>query len=177
MNVKNIKNTKRLYLLRHAHSPSVPGVKDIDRELSQEGVKQAKALGVYMKKNSFAPDMVMCSSAPRTRKTLEGVLQNVPVANVKYFPILYAGSTGDYLAQIQGCDDSYSSIMVVAHNPSIYGLVALLAELGNDALVHRLTTGGYAPATLSVLDVQQEKWADIQPGKCPLLNIVSPKDY
>jgi len=177
MITKATTNTKRLFLLRHAHSPSVPGMRDMDRELSAQGIEQAAALGQHMKENNFVPDMVLCSSAPRTRKTLGGVLQSIDVANVKYLPILYTGSVGDYLEQIQRCDDTYDSILVVAHNPSIYGLVALLAETNDEAMAHRLTVSGYPPATLSVLTVPKGKWANIQPGQCPLVHIADPSDY
>jgi len=170
-------STKRLYLLRHADSPDMPGVKDIDRELSALGAEQAPALGQYMKAKNFVPDMVLCSSAHRTRVTLDGILQHIDVANVKYLPILYVGSVGDYLAQIQECDDNYKSILVVAHNPSIFGLVALLAEAQDEVLAQRLATGGYAPATLSVLDVPVDKWAQIQPSQCPLVHMADPSDY
>ncbi len=168
---------KRLYLLRHAHSPSVLGVKDIDRELSLQGKNEAKALGKYMKAKNFVPDMVLCSSVRRTRATLDGLLQSINVSNVKYLPILYNGSVGDYLAQIQECDDACESILLVAHNPNIYGLVALLSETNDEIFVNRLATCGYAPATLSVLDVPQEKWIDIQPHKCALVHMVDPSDY
>jgi phosphohistidine phosphatase len=170
-------STKRLYLLRHAHSPSLPGVKDMDRELSAKGNDQAAALGQYMKCHNFVPDMVLCSSSHRTRKTLDGVLQSMNIVNIKYLPILYVGSVGEYLTQIQECDECYESILLVAHNPSIYGLAALLAKTHNEILAQRLATGGYAPATLCVLDVPVNKWAHIQPHKCPLLHIADPTDY
>ncbi len=177
MTSKTTTNTKRLFLLRHAQSPSMPGVKDIDRELSAQGSEQAFALGQYMKSKNFVPDMVLCSSAYRTRKTLDGVLQHIDVANVKYIPLLYAGSVGDYLAQIQECDDLYKNVLVVAHNPNIYSLTAFLAEAHDEVLAQRLATSGYAPATLSVLDVTQDKWAHIQPGKSPLVHMADPSEY
>ena len=170
-------STKRLYLLRHADSPGMPGVKDIDRELSAVGIEQAFALGQYMKAKNFVPDMVLCSAAHRTRVTLDGVLQHIDVTNVKYLPILYTGDVGNYLEQIQECDDLYKSILVVAHIPNIYNLAALLAKVDDGALAQRLATGGYAPATLSVMDVPVDKWTQIQPHKCPLVHMADPSDY
>jgi phosphohistidine phosphatase len=167
-------SAKRLYLLRHADSPGVPGVKDIDRELSTLGNEQAFALGQYMKSKNFLPDVVLCSHAKRTRSTLEGLTQHIDITNVEYLPILYGGSVGDYLTQIQECDNAYNSILFIAHLPNIYGLAALLAKAKDEMIAQRLATGGYAPATLSVLDVPFEHWADIQPKECPLLDVVTP---
>lgn len=168
---------KRLYLLRHAHAPYHFGMSDVSRQLSNAGVQQARDLGCHMKREGFLPDLALCSDSPRTRKTLEGVQQEIDIARTKMRKILYTGSIGDYFAEIQGCDSHINSILVIAHNPAIYGLVGFLANVQDEALANRLSFGGYPPATLSVLDAPCGKWSDIQPKECPLRHIIEPGDY
>ncbi len=90
--------------------------------------------------------------------------------------ILYSGSVGDYLYEIQKCDDQYQNILLIAHNPSIYELIILLAAQGSDSVMQRLTEG-YSPATLSVIDCVCESWANIQPAENTLSTLTNPMDY
>lgn len=167
---------RRLYLLRHAHALSQSDFGDKERSLSSQGKADARVLGEYMNSNGFAPDIVLCSSAVRTRQTLEGVNQSLEVTNIQFADILYNGSTGDYLYQIQRVSDDYRSILFIAHNPCIYELVCLLAAQGDDALLGRLSMG-YSPATLSVIECDIGSWKDIQPVENTLTALVSPTDY
>ncbi|MGH1456643.1 MAG: SixA phosphatase family protein [Alphaproteobacteria bacterium] len=169
-------STKKLFLLRHAQATSSSSSSDKDRSLTPQGKDDAKALGVEMQKKGFIPDLILCSSALRTKQTLEGLQHSLGVENVEYQDILYNGSTGDYLYQIQQVDDAYNNILFIAHNPSIYELVILLGGMGNDSVMQRLSEG-YQPATLSVIDVKAEHWADIQPAENTLLTIKNPMDY
>ncbi|NOX94757.1 MAG: histidine phosphatase family protein, partial [Alphaproteobacteria bacterium] len=66
---------KRLTLMRHAKSSwDKPDVHDFDRTLNERGGKAAPLMGVYMKENRLIPDYILCSSAVRTRQTLELIL-------------------------------------------------------------------------------------------------------
>ena len=67
---------KRLCLLRHAEAlPAVPGVMDDKgRVLSAQGKKEALAAGVFLNEK-FRPDYALCSTAQRTRQTLDGVMK------------------------------------------------------------------------------------------------------
>jgi len=167
---------KRLFLLRHAIAVNEMSDGDEGRALAPKGIEDAQALGDYMKHHNYTPDLVLCSSARRTRETLEGVQTHLDAGNVKTLDILYSGSAGDYLYEIQQCDNKYDNILIVAHNPSIYELVRLLAAQGSDSVMQRLSEG-YSPASLSVVNCVCEKWADIQPAENTLAAIVNPMDY
>ena len=59
---------KRLYLLRHAKAvPPEPALEDHDRALAVRGMHDAGAMARYMRKNGFLPELVLSSSAARTR--------------------------------------------------------------------------------------------------------------
>ncbi|MCF6275831.1 MAG: histidine phosphatase family protein [Robiginitomaculum sp.] len=167
---------KRLFLLRHAIAVNEISDGDISRALAPKGKEDARALGQYMLDNSYVPDLVLCSPARRTRETLEGLQNHLEINNINKPDILYSGSTGDYLHEIQQCEDSHQNILIIAHNPSIYELLILLAAQGDDSMMQRLSEG-YAPATLSIINCICEKWADIQPAENELYALVNPMDY
>ena len=170
------KSEKRLFLLRHAVAVNEISDGDKNRSLAPKGKEDAQALGEYMQDNGYIPDFVLCSPARRTRETLEGLQNHLSLENIQMPDIMYSGSTGDYLHQIQKCDDDHHNILIVAHNPSIYELVRLLAAQGQDSVMQRLSEG-YQPATLSVINCICENWADINPVENELINLVSPIDY
>ena len=167
---------KRLFLLRHAIALNDMADGDKGRALAPKGKEDAIALGKLMKHKSLTPDIILCSSARRTQETMNGVQDALQVENVQNIDILYSGSTGDYLHEIQKIDNANDSILMIAHNPSIYELVRLLGAQGTDSVMQRLTEG-YQPATLSVIHCACEKWADIQPVENELVLITDPMDY
>ncbi len=169
-------NGKRLFLLRHAMALSQSGDSDASRALAPQGVEDAQALGKMMVHKGYLPDVVLCSSAVRTRQTLAEVFPDIDTSKVMFIDILYDGSVGDYLYEIQKVDDDNQNILMVAHNPCIYELVVLLAAQGRDSVMQRLSEG-YSPASLGVVHCACDKWADIQPAVNELDHLSNPMDY
>lgn len=165
---------KRLFLLRHAMALSQGNDGDSGRSLAPKGLEDAQALGRMMVQNGYVPDVVLCSSAVRTRQTLSEALPDF--ADAKIVDILYNGSVGDYLYEIQKIDDTHQNILMIAHNPCIYELVILLAAQGHDSVMQRLSEG-YSPASLSIIHCECDKWADIQPAVNELVGLSNPMDY
>lgn len=166
---------KRLFLLRHAQALS-DAPNDKARALSPNGVDDAQALGRLMAKQSYFPDIVLCSPALRTRQTLEALEEGFGARVSNNPEILYNGAAGDYLNEIQKVSDEYSDILLVAHNPSVYELVIRLSDPDQDSMMQRLSAG-YQPATLSVLDCSCSSWKDIQFGANELSYLAEPLDY
>lgn len=168
---------KRLFLLRHAESPASYGLPDHERGLSDQGLSDARALGAFLVRDRHAVDHILCSSAARTRATLDGVFESFEdQPSVVYSQTLYQGSLGDYLAAVQGLDDDCGAVLIVGHNPVIHGLAAMLAADDGSAGYQGLMTR-YSPGSLSVLDCACDRWADIQAGANALVEYVAPGDY
>ncbi len=166
---------KRLFILRHAMAlPNSNG--DKSRVLAPKGEHDAKVLGKRMTEQNLIPDNVLCSPANRTRQTLENLQQNLQVPKAIFPEMLYSGGVGDYLYEIQQVSDKHSNILIIAHNPSIYELVILLAAQGSDAMMQKLSEG-YPPASLSVIECKCENWADIKPAENDLVILSAPMDY
>ncbi len=169
-------SAKRLFLLRHAMASSDFSGTDKERPLTPQGKEDAKALGKFMLHRSYMPELILCSNALRTRQTLESLNHHVGIENIDLRDVLYSGSTGDYLYEVQQVKDAYNNILLIAHNPSISELVRLLAAQGQESIIARLSDG-YAPATLSVIECACDKWADIQPAENSLADYAAPIDY
>ena len=62
---------KTLLLLRHAKSAwSDPRLDDHDRPLNGRGERAAKAMADHIAREGPRPDLILCSTAMRTRQTL-----------------------------------------------------------------------------------------------------------
>src|SRR6187200_3248617 len=85
----------RLYLLRHAKSSwDDPGLPDHDRPLAPRGRKAAKRMGAHLRERGIEPQLVLCSSARRTRETVER-LALPSGSQVEVEDGLYAAGSGD----------------------------------------------------------------------------------
>lgn len=159
---------KRLFLLRHAEA-SMNAPTDRERPLTENGLAQATTLGAEMKRQGFVPDFIYCSPARRTRQTFEKLsFENVPSEQPDR---LYNAPAGDILSFIQNTSDDIANLLVVAHNPGIHQIAAMLAEDDNSAESSKLRMG-YSPATLTVLSCACEKWSDIKMGANPIIEII-----
>ncbi|MDN5770302.1 MAG: histidine phosphatase family protein, partial [Microlunatus sp.] len=63
----------------HAEPPT-PGQSDLDRPLSAEGNAEAEAAGRWLHEQKLVPDLALCSSARRTRETLESAAAGIVAA-------------------------------------------------------------------------------------------------
>jgi phosphohistidine phosphatase len=170
---------KRLYLLRHAKAvPPESALEDHDRALAVRGMHDAGAMARYMRKNGFIPELVLSSSAARTRQTTELVLREFE-ARSDYRGTLYLAEAGKILAAVQATLSAVAGMMVVGHNPGLEDLANLLARepvrrkerVRRDVLEEKFPT-----AALAVLDFDIDKWRDVRPGEGALVDFVRPKD-
>ncbi len=167
---------RRLYLLRHAESPGSYGLSDIERGLSECGMADAHALGQFMLDKGYVPDFTVCSSAVRTRLTLTQVTDAYDTSpEALYSEDLYRGSVQDYLDILQACDDRYSAVLLVGHNPVIPSLAASLIR--DDSPHYTRLLEGYAAGTLSVLDCPCDSWGALKTSKNSLIDFAAPGDY
>lgn len=167
---------RRLFILRHAQAMPADGHGDRERKLTPKGGLDAQALGQAMARKKYQPDFVLCSPAIRTKQTLEFVSESVKPVSTDFPKIIYEGISDDLLELVQNMGDQYQSVLLVGHNPAIHQFAASLAHEDTPTLMNRLAAG-YAPATLTVLDVQAEEWADLKFGENKLIDFLEAIDY
>jgi phosphohistidine phosphatase len=161
---------KFLYLLRHAKSSwDDAGLADRDRPLAPRGRRAVKVMAKHLRDEKISPSLVLCSSARRTRETLDGI---APSGDVQIEDELYGASEADLLERLQRVPDAVDSVMLIGHNPAMQELALRLAGGGERRgdLERKFPTG--ALATLTVPD----QWPELRPGSAELVAFVTPKE-
>jgi phosphohistidine phosphatase len=168
---------KTLHLLRHAESgPAGPGIDDHDRPLAALGEAAATAIGAYFARQSFRPSVVLCSSALRTRQTLEQLRPHLPDdPEVLVEKGLYLASCGELLARLQEIDDGSSQILLIGHNPGIADLARSLVARGEASALRRMAARFPAAAAASC-EFDLARWRELAPGSGSLLAFATPAD-
>lgn len=168
-----------LALLRHAKSSwDAPGLSDFDRPLNERGRTAAPLIGKAMADLNLAPDLILCSSAKRTRQTLDLVLPELaplPARCVQHIDDIYLGSPLRMLELIHQAPPDVSTLLLVGHNPGLHVLASSLAGSGNTSARERLVLK-YPTAGLAVFDFDEAKWPGIAPGKGLLRAFITPKE-
>jgi phosphohistidine phosphatase len=141
---------KTLLLLRHAKSDwGDPARTDHERHLNQRGREAAPLIGAWLARQHLIPGLVLCSTATRTRETLQLVRpfigKDVPVVHDDR---LYLAEAATLLERVRATDDGVATLMLVGHNPGLEDLAGRLAGGGEhdalDALAHKMPTAGLA---------------------------------
>ena len=161
-----------LLLLRHAKSSWVdPTLPDHDRPLASRGRRDAKRIAKHLAGLEFEPELVLCSSAVRTRETLELVRPALGNSKVLFEDGLYGASSDELLARIRVVPDAVGSVMLIGHNPGLEQLALLLASSGDE--LRRLETK-FPTAALATLAVETT-WSRLAPGDAILTAYIVPK--
>jgi phosphohistidine phosphatase len=168
---------KTLILLRHAKSAwDDPHQKDIDRPLAPRGRKAAPKMADWMKSEHHIPDFVLCSTARRTRETLELSKAILPRgATVRYEQSLYLATPAELLAQIATVPESADRAMLVGHNPGLAELAAMLVAGGDSEAMSKLHAK-FPTGAAAVIDFQARTWKEVQPGRGSLRAFLRPRD-
>ena len=166
-----------LSLLRHAKSSwNNPSLPDQERPLATRGVSDAPLMGRAMAERGIDPDLVLCSSARRTRDTLALVLPELKVEpQVIYNDELYHPSPGEMLEILRNVPPSASRLLIVGHNPEIQAFALDLVGSGpkhyRDQLREKFPTGG-----LAVINFTSGNWKGVAVNSGSLNLFISPKD-
>lgn len=139
-----------LIVLRHAKAVTGLGIPDVDRTLNDRGRRDAAATGDWLRAHGHVPDLVLCSTAARTRETLDRLALD---AEVSFEPRIYDNDPEVLVALLNEVPDGVERVLLVGHNPAVH------------QLVHDLT--GQEPerfptCALAVIELPGP-WADVRP--------------
>ncbi len=164
----------RLYVMRHAKSSwAVPGARDFDRELNERGRLDLEKLSRAISAKQYTPELILCSSATRTRETYEGIAGAfAEPPEVSFTEKLYSSGLDDYMRTIHSVTDA-RSLMLIGHNPMCGALAASLAVSGDDEHLE-LIGYKYPTGTISVLDIEIEAWSELKPQSAFLADCLVP---
>lgn len=120
----------RLILFRHgkAEAESASG-EDFDRRLAPRGVQESAQMGAQLADMGFHPDVVLVSTAARTRESWAAAEPHFPKARARFDEDLYHADSGCVRREAARAGAGVATVMVVGHNPGLQELaVQLLTE-------------------------------------------------
>jgi phosphohistidine phosphatase len=166
--------SKQLFVLRHAKSSwDDPGLADHERPLAPRGRRAVEAIAAHVSARGITPDLVLCSSARRTRETLEGVAVG---GEHVIEPALYGASCEEVLERLHRVPEQVGSVMLVGHNPTVQALVIRLADDDGETdgsqladVRRKFPTGALATLTFD------GAWLELSPRSARLASYVRPK--
>lgn len=169
---------KTLLLLRHAKSVlGQAGLPDHDRSLNRRGERAAAIMADHIVAKSPRPDLILCSTATRTRQTLAPLVEHLhsPAPPIALERSLYLASEGMLLGRLRDVPDEVGTVLLIGHNDGIWELAEALTGHGKatamTALHEKFPTGA-----LATLRTPIEHWRDLAAGEAELLAFVCPRD-
>jgi len=113
---------KKIYLMRHAKSSWNDQVlDDFTRPLNGRGKRDVAFMGKRLALFHVRPDTIISSTAKRAEKTAKAIAKTIEFDKDKiiYTDALYESTYERYLDLIHTIDDKYTSVFLIAHNPTI----------------------------------------------------------
>lgn len=161
--------TLRLILMRHAKSSwDNPDWRDNERPLNERGQKSAAGLGKWLTGKGYVPDLVLCSTARRTRETFEGLGLKVPV---KFLDSLYHASTGLLLETLRD-EARFTTVLMITHNPACADFADRIVS--NPPSHDRFAD--YPTGATLVVDFTAEEWGDVDFHQGTARDFVTPRE-
>ena len=167
---------RRVMLLRHAKSEwSNPGGGDEGRPLNARGRESAPLIGQYLAQSGLAPDLILCSTATRTRQTcalVSAAFRKAP--KVIFKETLYLAEPDEIISLIQNGAVETHTLMVVGHNPGIHQAAADLTGTGKPEDL-QLLAAKFPTAALAVIDFATDDWTEIGAHAGRLDRFITPR--
>ncbi len=167
-----VRPPRRLLLLRHGKSDwADSSTPDAERPLSPRGRAACELIAEHLRADQLIPDLVLCSSARRTRQTVEHIAGALPPdVPVLTEDRLYLADVADLLDRLRELDDGVPTVLLVGHNPGMQALAAGLLPVGERPRIPTFPT-----AALAVEDLAVGRWAELGPSTTRLVSFVTPR--
>ncbi len=157
-----------LYLLRHAQSADKQnGQTDKERTLTATGLAEANVVGKFLKEISLIPDLMITSSAVRTKTTAQIVAGYLAFNSESIIAKddLYDATVADLFQVAGNLTDDVNKLIIIGHNPTLSLFVDHVTNEHNRGLL---------PAELVILKFEAAEWKDIHEEKAELIERFHP---
>ena len=161
---------KNLYLIRHAKSDwSDESKNDFDRGLNKRGKKSILTIANALKEKKIVPDLILSSSAKRTKLTAEGLANEIGYSGeIQYIDSLYMAEPETIHHLIQDVNDAVNTLFVVGHNPE----TTELSNMMSSDYIDNVPTLGIVSLQLPI-----EKWKEFSIRKGKMQFFIYPKMF
>ena len=160
---------KTLLVLRHGKSSwSDTSLSDHDRPLKGRGKRASTKIGTALRDRRMVPDLVLSSTAKRSRATAKRVAKEAgcAVAPVQDSELYFSGVSRQIAAIARRAQGGEERVLIVGHNPTLEDLVSTLT--GDEVT---LTTANLAAISLDIDD-----WGDLPKARGKLLFVFRPRE-
>ncbi|MFK8031061.1 MAG: histidine phosphatase family protein [Gammaproteobacteria bacterium] len=157
---------KNLCLLRHAKSSwKQRDLPDHDRPLKGRGRRDSRNVGDAL---ALQFDAIYTSTAVRAQSTINIVMERASIDEelLVSTEALYTFDARRVLSFVRDLSDSFSTVLIVGHNPAFTDLCNDLSDAG----LENLPTGGFAKISCDV-----DHWRSVTDGCAELVSLVTPK--
>lgn len=154
-------------------------VPDHDRPLAIRGERALATMAEYLRRRKGGtprPDLILCSTAARTRATLAGLLplwRDPPPMSVDR--AFYMASAPVLAERLRALPDTAGTVLLIGHNPGLEDLALTLAGREEARLRTRITEK-YPTGALARLEFAIDDWADMAAGGGRLAEFVTPRE-
>jgi phosphohistidine phosphatase len=127
----------------------------------------------HLRRQRIAPVLVLCSSAARTRETLERIRPGLGEGvEVRIEDGIYNPTVSDLFDLLHGVAPGAESVMVIGHNPALQELALTLAARGPqlERLSEKFPTAALATLTFA------GGWEELAGGAAELVAFVTPRE-
>jgi len=163
----------RLHLLRHAKSSWKDDVEDRDRPLTRRGRDNARMLARHLPAAIGPLDLVLCSSAQRTRETLDLVLAEIRIRPKSAIEDeLYLADRAELIDRLRRLPEKDDNVLVIGHNPGLHELALALAAPGSPRFA-MLADGKFPTAALASFQVAG-LWSTLDRDRHELVDYITP---
>jgi phosphohistidine phosphatase len=163
-----------LHLLRHAKSSTKEDVEDHERPLSRRGREAARRLAKRIPAIVGTLDLLLCSSALRTRETLDLVLADLarrPRSLIE--GELYLATREKLLDRLRRLDVEDANVLLIGHNPGLHDLAVMLAEKSSPDFP-ALASGKFPTAACASFHVPA-LWSMLGRSRHDLVSYITPE--
>ncbi|MCD6398224.1 MAG: histidine phosphatase family protein, partial [Spirochaetaceae bacterium] len=116
---------KKTLLLRHGSAASRTGnMTDFDRPLDKTGKTQISNISNQLREKRQLPDHIISSAAVRALSSAKIIQNKESIITISETKILYSADIFEYIDILGSQNNSFKSIMLVAHNPTISGFIS-----------------------------------------------------
>ena len=158
---------KNLILIRHAKSSWEAPLKDFDRPLMKNGIKDAHLVSSNI--SNFIPKTYLIWSSPAARAVETALIfaQNIsyPVESIVFKKELYTFDENQLENVIKSCSNLFESVILFGHNEAITNFVNKFG----DVFIDNVPTSGFVS-----IQFQADGWEAIHKGKTQ--KVIFPKD-
>lgn len=142
----------RLILMRHGQAERQAATSgDFERGLTERGRDDAALMGRLLTSHGVSPELILASSARRTRETSAAVTAAFPSARAEFRRDLYHAEPEEVVAALEEVGDAVGTVMIVGHNPGLHELALRLAIQGGAEPVSFNKIRGRFPTATTVV--------------------------